>query len=120
MTDIQSDLADDDTHPIPSVHVYDFALTFAGGGARLLITIATPLDASARSLARLNEKLRFYIDSFWSEFGQREWGTPKEGKMKIYVNIHPESSRGAFERIDSFSVEAHSRGVDVEIMKWQP
>ena len=120
MTDRELELADDLTHPIPSVHAYDFALTFAGGGARLLITIATPLDSSARSMARLNEKLRFYLDSFWSEFGHREWGTPKEGKMKIYVSIHLGSSQEVFERLDSFCAEAHSRGVDVEIMRGVP
>ena len=120
MTDKGLELADDSTHPIPSVHIYDFVLTLGGGGAYLLITIATPLDASARSLARLNEKLRFYLESFWSEFGRREWGTPKEGKMKIYVNIHPNSSQKAFERLDSFLAEAHDRGVDVVIMKGAP
>jgi hypothetical protein len=120
MTDEESELADDSEHPIPSVHVYDFDLTFDGGGAYLAIAIGAPLDASPRSLARLNEKLRFYLDSFWSEFGRREWGTPKEGKMKIYVHIHPGSSQEVFERLDSFSAEARNRGVDVVITREAP
>jgi hypothetical protein len=91
-----------------------------GGGASLGIVIAAPLKASTRSLARLNEKLRFYLSSFWSEFGSREWGTPKEGKMKIYVRIDPGSSPEVFQRLDSFSAEARSRGVDVVITRIEP
>lgn len=120
MTDNESELADDLAHPIPSVHVYDAVLTMDGGGAYLGIVIAAPLEASARSLARLNEKLRFYLGSFWSEFGHREWGTPKEGKMKIYVRIHPGSSQEVFERLDAFSAEAHGRSVDVVITRLEP
>lgn len=117
MADTESELADDSKNPIPSVNVYDAVLSIGGGGAYLGIVISTSLDASARSLARLNEKLRFYLDSFWSEFGHREWGTPKEGKMKIYVRIHAGSSQEIFERLDSFGAEARSRGVDVVITR---
>jgi hypothetical protein len=120
MTDEESELADDPKHPIPSVQVFDSDLTFDGGGAYLGIAIGTPLDASSRSLARLNEKLRLYLDSFWSELGRQAWGTPKEGKMKIYVHIHPESSQEVFKRLDSFSAEARSRGVDVVITREAP
>lgn len=117
MTDRESELVGDPAHPIPSVDAFDAVLTMGGGGAYLAIVIAAPLDASARSLRRLNEKLKFYLDNFWSEFGHREWGTPKEGKMKIYVNIHPESNKEVFERLDSFRAEAGCRGVDVIITK---
>jgi hypothetical protein len=52
------ELADDSSHPIPRVYAYDTALTFKGGGAYLGIVIATPLDATSRSLMRLREKRR--------------------------------------------------------------
>ena len=120
MSDAESALVDDPAHPLPSVDVFDAVLTMDGGGAYLGLVIATPLEASVVSLARLNEKLRFYLGSFWSEFGQREWGTPKEGKMKIYVRIHPESSQEIFERLEAFSAEACSRGVDVVITRIEP
>jgi hypothetical protein len=120
VTDKDSDLADDPAHPLPSVDVFDAVLTVGGGGASLGMVIAAPLEASTRSLARLNEKLKFYLDSFWSEFGHREWGTPKEGKMKIYVRIHPGSSQEVFERLESFSAEARSRGVDVVTTRIEP
>lgn len=121
MTDKEElEFTDDWEHPIPSVYAYDFELTLGGGGAYIGIAIGSPLDASPYSLARLNEKLRFYLDSFWSEFGRQEWGTPKEGKMKIYVHIHPGTSQEVFDRLDSFRAEARARGVDVVVTREAP
>lgn len=110
---IPSQFADDPAHPLPRVHAYDTVLTIGGGGAYLGIVIAAPLDGSVRSLARLREKLSFYLESFDSAFGRREWGTPKPGKMKIYVNVHPKSSEEAFQILDSFHSEALARDVEV-------
>jgi hypothetical protein len=117
LTDRQPELTDDLMHPIPRVHAYDTVLTFDGGGAYLGMVIAAPLDAGTRSLSRLQEKQRFYLDSFYSEFGRKEWGTPKDGKMKIYVSAHPESSNEAFEVLSTFVREARDRGVEVVITK---
>jgi hypothetical protein len=113
-------LADDLTHPVSRVHTYDTVLALGGGGAYLGIVIATPLDASARSLARLQEKQRFYLDSFYSEFGREQWGTPKSGKMKVYVSVHPASSQEAFETLDAFCDQARGRGIEVVISKTTP
>ena len=66
-----------------------------------------------RSVSRLREKQRVYLDSFFSEYGHREWGTPKAGKMKIYMSVPPQSSVEALEIIESFRREAGERGVDV-------
>jgi hypothetical protein len=111
------ELTDDLTHPIATVHSYDAVLTLGGGGVYLGIVIAAPLDASARSLARLREKQRFYLDSFFSEFGREKWGTPKDGKMKIYVSVHPASSQEAFKILDAFCDEARGRGIEILISK---
>ena len=118
--DRQWKLNDDSMHPIPRVHAYDTVLTLGGGGAYLGMVIAAPLDASTRSLSRLQEKQRFYLDSFYSEYGRKEWGTPKDGKMKIYASVHPESSEEAFEMLNTFGREARDRGVEVVIMKSVP
>lgn len=116
MTETQpSKFPDDLAHPIPRVYTYDTVLTFAGGGAYLGIVIAAPLDASTRSLARLREKLRFYLDSFQSDFGRKEWGTPKPGKMKIYINVHPQSSEETLQILKTFHPEASARGVELVI-----
>jgi hypothetical protein len=109
---------DEPGHPIPCVYTYDTALTFAGGGAYLGIVIATPLGADAQSLARLKEKLSFYLESLYSEFGRQEWGTPVPGKMKIYARVHPNSSEETFKILDIFHAdEAAPRGVQLIITK---
>jgi hypothetical protein len=120
MTDRRWELNDDLMHPIPRVHAYDTMVILGDGGAYLGMVIAAPLDASTRSLSRLREKQRFYLDSFYSEYGRREWGTPKDGKMKIYVSVHPESSEEAFEMLNTFEREARDRGVEVVMMKSIP
>src|SRR5436309_5628494 len=96
MTDKKLEFTDQPGHPIPCVYTYDAALTFDGGGAYLGIVIATPLGDDPQSLARLKEKLSFYLESLYSEFGRQEWGTPVPGKMKIYVRVHPNSSEETF------------------------
>lgn len=111
---------DDPTHVISRLYAYDTVLTMEGGGAYIGMVIAAPLDASRRSLDRFRKKQRFYLESFFSDYGRREWGTPKEGKMKIYVTIHPESSAEAFEMLKSFDREARSRGVEVIISIGMP
>src|SRR5262245_56968302 len=55
-------LADDFFHPIRQVHIFDTVLPLQGGGVYLGIVIASPLDDSDRSIARLREKERFYFD----------------------------------------------------------
>lgn len=118
--DATYELADDPGHPIPRVYAYDTALTFEGGGAYLGIVIATPLDATARSLMRLRAKEKFYLDGLYSEWGRHKWGTPKEGKMKIYVYIHPASSQEAFDMLSAFCSEARNRGVELVTIKAIP
>lgn len=118
--DTSHELSDDPSHPIPRVHAYDTVLALGDGGAYLGIVIAAPLDATARSLRRLREKQKFYLESFYSEFGRKEWGTPKEGKMRIYINVHPSSSQEVFGTLRAFCGEARSRGVEVVITEETP
>jgi hypothetical protein len=115
-----SEDGDDLEHPIPRLHAYDTVVAIDGGGAYIGMVIATPLDASPRSLQRFREKQAFYLESFFSEYGRREWGTPREGKMKIYVTLHPESSAEAFEMLKVFESEARGRSVDVVISTSKP
>jgi hypothetical protein len=110
----------DPSHPIPHVFAYDVVLTFDGGGAFLGIMIASPLGDDARSRARLNEKLRFYMESFFSDYGKKEWDAPKEGRMKIFVKIHQDSTATSFEVIEEAKVQAARRGIEMIVTKWLP
>jgi hypothetical protein len=70
-------LADDDGHPIPYVASLDVNAVLKGGGARLAIIIATPLDADKRSQERLVRKIDNYLGytksaQFQAECGVRE------------------------------------------------
>jgi len=106
---------DDENNPISFVHRYDTVVTFDGGGAYLGIVIAAPLLSDHRSIARLKEKLRFYLESFFSPFGQQTWQTPREGKMKIYIKIHHDSCPEAFAIMQNFKDVAARRGVELVI-----
>jgi hypothetical protein len=111
------DLADDFSHPIRQIEVFDTVLPLEGGGAYIGIVIATPLDGSRRSILRLTAKLAFYLEGFFSAYGRELWGTPKKGKMRIYINIHPRSSDTAFLVLQEFLETADKRGVEVRIQK---
>lgn len=113
--DDNPDLEDDSSHSIPRIEVFDTVVTFDGGGAYIGIVIATPMDASQRSLHRLIAKQHFYLESFFSAHGREKWGTPKQGKMRIYVNVHPDSSEAVFEMLNAFQRRAKERGVEVRI-----
>ena len=110
-----SSLDPDESHAIANVHSYDGVITFEGGGVYLGMVISAPLDESERTLARFAEKQRFYLESFFSEYGKREWGTPRENKMKIFVDIHRRSSAAAFELLKRFELEANGRGVELRV-----
>jgi hypothetical protein len=113
----EDDLADDFSHPIRQVHIFDTVLPLQGGGAYIGVVVASPLDDTQRSITRLREKLRFYLENFFTTHGRDVWGTPKAGKMRIYVNIHPDSSTLAFRVLDDFREEALHRGVHVIIRR---
>jgi hypothetical protein len=111
----EDSIAIDDSHPIANIHSYDSVVKFEGGGAYLGMVVSSPLDQSPRSLSRFAAKQRFYLESFFSEYGKKEWGTPVECKMKIFIRMHPASSASAFESLESFKREAGRHGVEVRV-----
>ena len=58
---------------------------------------AEPMSVDARSRKRPQRKSQNYIDDFFTEESARLRGTPKKGKMRIYVNVRPDSDPKAFE-----------------------
>lgn len=109
------DFRDDESHPIARIYVYDQVVTFDGGGAYLGFVITRPLDSSQYSLARFSEKQRFLLESFFSDYGRTTWGTPRAGKMKIFISLHPDSSPAAFELLRRFEEESKLRGVELRV-----
>jgi hypothetical protein len=96
---MSNDLDDDDSHPIPRVDAIDFVRTIVGGGAAYGLVIARPLGADKKSRLRLQKKMDGYVEDFFSGESSARQGTPKPGKMWIYVNIHQDSDPLTFEFI---------------------
>jgi hypothetical protein len=87
------DPRDDPSHPIPSLAVIDVTTVKRGGGADLIIVVASPLRADERSLTRLLDKIQGYLGHIRSEDFYAEAGAPTPENTSIVVRLHPESDR---------------------------
>jgi hypothetical protein len=106
---------DDESHPIPRVGVIDCTLALEGGGAYYGLVIASPMQSDERSRKRLDRKLQNYINDFLSEQSAKERGTPKIGKMRIYVGIHPASDPEIFSLIESWRERIERNSIELLI-----
>ena len=93
-------LADDVTHPIPEVGACDVKGVRKGGGADLVIVIATPFENDERSRRRLVQKFRNYLGHIVSEEFVRECGSPSPESTAIVVHVHPDSDSKALAFIE--------------------
>lgn len=109
------ELADDESHPIPSVNVIDYVRTIKEGGAGYLLVIAKPIRADRRSMHRLIKKIEVYVTDFFSEESKQKQGTPAPGRMWIAVHIHKDSSPEAFELIEKHAPWIASFGTKVVV-----
>jgi hypothetical protein len=100
--EMSDDFADDDSHPIPKVNVIDVSRNILGGGAAYGLVIARPIGADERSMRRLAMKIESYVEDFFSKESGEARGTPKPGKMWIYVHVHVHSSRRSFDLIKEY------------------
>src|SRR5260370_25758896 len=89
---MHSQPSDDAGHPIPSLAAIDVMVVKKGGGADLVVVIASPLMSDSRSQARLLEKIQNYIDYIGSDQFVLEAGTPTRENTTILVKLHPESA----------------------------
>ena len=92
--------AEDKNHPIPSVDTCDVYGIMKGGGAKLVIVIASPIDGDTRSLERLMKKMDHYLGFIASETFLAECGPPSPQNTVIEVFIHPDSDRAAFDLLE--------------------
>jgi hypothetical protein len=111
MGELNSLFATDDSLPIPRVDVIDAVLTLEGGGAYYGLVIATPLKSDERSIARLVKKLERYVSDFFSPESAAAQGTPKPGKMRIYVNVHPDSDPRVFAILREYEPWIRNNGI---------
>ena len=89
---LEPDASDDPSHPIPSLTVVDVMTVKKTGGADLIIVVASPLMADARSQTRLLDKLQGYLGYLGSNEFRAEAGVPTPGNTNIVVKLHPGSA----------------------------
>jgi uncharacterized protein YtpQ (UPF0354 family) len=110
----------DDTHPIPDLQVIDVHGVKKGGGSDLLVIVASPLQADARSIFRLARKLDGYLQEINSDAYRSECGTPGAGVTSIIVRLHPRSDP-AVEEVLGYAVSwAEKRNASLRVEKITP
>jgi hypothetical protein len=87
--EVGPDARDDPSHPIPSLAVVDVMGVNKGGGADLVIVVASPLMADVRSQSRLLDKLQGYLSYLGSNEFRAEVGAPTPENTNIVVKLHP-------------------------------
>jgi len=106
--------ADDPEDPIPYVTKIDGVVS-TNQGLYYLLTIATPLDASYRSLHRLEVKCDNYLNDFQSPQTQADLAKRGAGLKHINVYLHPASSAEARRALAACGIKARAQGVDFQI-----
>ena len=94
--DSPNDPREDPKHPIPSLSVIDVTTMKKGGGADLIIVIASPLEGDEKSRTRLLDKIEGYLGHIASESFRLEAGTPTPENTSIVIKVHPDSDPSVF------------------------
>ena len=105
----------DDSHPIPRLDVIDVNAIKRGGGADQVIVIASPLDASPRSVFRLFTKIDGYLNYLASEHFREECGPPSPASTRIVVRIHSGSAHDIFALLEDAAPWVQERNARLEI-----
>ncbi len=110
---------DDETHGIPHINVLDVHVKSKSGGSKLLIVIASPLKADARSIFRFFQKLDGYLDYINSDAYKAEYGAPHPDSTSIEVEIHPDSDDEMVTLIGSLVKWVQERHASLEVVRTQ-
>jgi uncharacterized protein YtpQ (UPF0354 family) len=108
------DLSDDESHPIPKLGVIDIVAARKGGGARLCLMIAAPLDAGPRSVYRLFRKLDGYLQYLAGDGHRAECGRPEPDTTDIEITLHPDTDARVIELIDGLKSWTEKQGVGLK------
>jgi len=102
----------DDTHPIPNLTVIDVHGVRESGGSVMAVIIATPMDATPRSIFRLFRKLSAHLDYKDTEEYREQCG---EGPTDIEVSIHPDSDAAVFDLLAALPDFVERRGARLTV-----
>jgi hypothetical protein len=110
----------DDSHPIPSLQVIDIHAVKKSGGSDLVVVVASPLEADARSIFRLMKKLDGYLQEINSDGYRNECGAPSPGATSIIVRLHPRSDPAVEEVLAAAVSWAEARNASLRVEKIMP
>ena len=106
-----SELQDDNSHPIPSVDLCDVHGERKDGGHDLVIVIASPVEADRRSQKRLVEKLRKYLTAIEALRGRGA------GDCRVLVKAHRDSDEAIFELLERSRIWIEQAHISLEVTK---
>ena len=104
----------DDSHPIPNLDVIDVHAV-KKSGSRLVIVIASPLRADARSIFRLYSKLEGYLDYVGSPSHRQEHGPPTPQTTSIEVSLHAGADAEVLDLLTSLGDWVAKRGAALRV-----
>jgi len=107
----------DGAHPIPNLEVIDFHLTKKSGGSDLVVIVASPLRADARSIYRLARKLDSYLQEINSDAYRDELGAPRSDTTSIIVRLHPGSDPAVEDVLRAAVGWAEKRNASLQVQK---
>jgi hypothetical protein len=110
----------DDAHPIPNLEVIDIHAVKKGGGSDLVVVVASPLQADARSIFRLVRKLDGYLQEINSDQYRNECGAPRPDATSIIVRLHPRSDPAVEEVLAAGVSWAGARNASLQVEKIRP
>ena len=114
--EIPDDPRNDPAHPIPYLNVIDVSAYRIGGGANLIIIVASPLASDERSQTRLLDKIQGYLEHIQTEDHARDAGAPPTPEnTTITVRLHPETSSVVRELLERSRTWVHSQGATLVI-----
>ena len=101
--------------PVKDVDTIDVVGVRKDGGLDLVISVASPLDASPSTLSLLEAKIRKYIEAAQAEVFLAHYGRPLGVPVTIYISCaHPiaEAARDVIERLTGVALED---GIGLEV-----
>ena len=100
----------DESHPIPKLDVIDLVGSKPDGSAVLVIMVATPLGADARSVFRLCSKLDSYLCEINTDDWRQQRGQPTPESTRIILKLHPDSDPVIAKLLESYRKWVERRG----------
>jgi hypothetical protein len=103
--------------PIQSLDAFDVVGERKDGGVDLVITCRGPLDESADTLGRIDQKIRGYITTATSSSFSKAYPAALHGPTTIYLSCDHAISAGALGLVNELGRFARQQNIELKIVK---